>query len=114
MPAVVPAERHNPERYGSSHAIRRQDWRRGTQDCVLHLKAPPAVEQASGLAMRAVTPTERHNPELCGSSHAIRRQDRRRGTQDCGLHLKGPPAVEHAARRAMPAGNLPLRMVAKK
>jgi hypothetical protein len=36
MPAVTPAEEHNPERYGSSNAIRRQDWRRGTQDCALH------------------------------------------------------------------------------
>jgi len=42
MRAVTPAEPHNPELCGSSHAIRRQDWRRGTQDCVLHLKGPPA------------------------------------------------------------------------
>jgi len=41
MPAVTPAEQHNLERYGRSHAIRRQDWRRGTQDCALHLHLPP-------------------------------------------------------------------------
>jgi hypothetical protein len=86
MPAVVPAERHNPELCGSSHAIRRQDWRRGTQDCVLHLKAPPAVEHAARRAMPAGTRAEPHNPELCGGSHAIRRQDWRRGTQDSVLH----------------------------
>jgi len=93
MRAGTPAERHNPERYGSSNAIRRQDWRRGTQDCALHLKGPPAVEQAARLAMPAVVPAEPHNPGLCGSSHAIRRQDWRRGTQDCVLHLKGPPPL---------------------
>jgi hypothetical protein len=42
MPAVTPAEPHNPERYGSSNAIRRQDWRRGTHDCALHFRAWPA------------------------------------------------------------------------
>jgi len=41
MPAVTPAEPHNPERYGSSNAIRRQDWRRGTHDCALHFRAWP-------------------------------------------------------------------------
>jgi len=41
MPAVTPAERHNAGRYGSSNAIRRQDWRRGTQGCALHLNPPP-------------------------------------------------------------------------
>jgi hypothetical protein len=47
MPAVTPAEEHNPERYGSSNAIHRQDWRRGPQECALHLKPPfPPVGQA--------------------------------------------------------------------
>jgi len=109
MPAVVPAERHNPERCGSSHAIR-----------PARLRAPPLgaarkVEQAARLAMRAGTRAEPHNPELCGDSHAIRRQDWRRGTQDCALHLKAwharlraPPQgaarkVEQAAKLAMPA-----------
>jgi len=91
MPAVAPAERHNPEQYGSSNAIRRQDWRRGTQDCALHFKLPPQVEQAARLAMPAVAPAERHNPEQYGSSNAIRRQDWRRGTQDCALHFRGRP-----------------------
>jgi len=40
MPAVTPAERPNPERYGSPNAIRRQDWRRGPHDCALHLNPP--------------------------------------------------------------------------
>ena len=120
MPAVTPAEQHNPEPYGSFQrhrpprlaawparlrappqaaaparwskppglpcrrsrrqsntipnatgvpiAIRRQDWWRGPQDCALHLKPPPPVEQAARLAMPAVAPAEPHNPELCGSS----------------------------------------------
>jgi len=42
MPAAAPAEQHNPERYGGSNAIRRHDWRRGTQDCALHPDAPSA------------------------------------------------------------------------
>ena len=46
MPAVTPAEPHNPKLCGSSHAIRRQDWRRGTHDCALHLTPPPPVGQA--------------------------------------------------------------------
>jgi hypothetical protein len=66
MRAAGPAEQHNPERYGGSNAIRRQDWRRGTQDCVLHFKGPPAVEHAARLAVRAVTPAEQHNPERYG------------------------------------------------
>jgi len=112
--AVTAAEPHNPERYGGSHAIRRQDWRRGTQDCVLHLKAwharlraplegaarSGACRQACRAGGRAGRATQ---PERHGGSHAIRRQDWRRGTQDRALHLKGPPAVEHAATLAMRA-----------
>ena len=65
---AAPAERYNPDRCGSSNAIGRQDWRRGPQDCALHFKPLPPVEQAARLAMSAVTPAEPHNPELCGSS----------------------------------------------
>jgi len=77
----------------SPKTIRRQDWRRGTQDCALHFKLPPQVEQAARLAMPAVAPAERHNPEQYGSSNAIRRQDWRRGPQDCALHFKLPPSL---------------------
>ena len=48
-------------------AIRRQDWRRGPQDCALHPKAPPLpVEQAARLAMPAVAPAEQHTPQQSG------------------------------------------------
>jgi len=53
-------------------ANRRQDWRRGPQDCALHLNPPPPqVEQAARLAMPAVTPAEPHNPERYGSPNAM-------------------------------------------
>jgi hypothetical protein len=101
MPAVTPAEPHNPERYGSSNANHHQDWWRGPHDCALHLNPPPPnVEQAARLAMPAVAPAEPHNPERYGSSNAIRRQDWRRGTHDCALHFRAWPAGLRAPPQA--------------
>jgi len=94
---AAPAERYNPERCGSfqrqparktAGSTARRRRRRNTipsgtgvptpsgpQDCALHLKPPPQVEQAARLAMPAVTPAEEHTPERYGSSkrHPARR-----------------------------------------
>jgi len=47
---------------GLANAIRRQDWRRGPQDCALHLETPLPVEQAARLAMPAVLPVVGFRP----------------------------------------------------
>jgi len=86
MPAAAPAELHTPERSGSSNAIRRQDWRRGKQDCLLHLKAPPP-----SLPCRRPRRQSYTLPSDPGVPNADRRQDWRRGPQDCVLHVKAPP-----------------------
>jgi len=88
---------------GVARRTARSTSARGPQDCALHLKPPPQVEQAARLAMPAVAPAEEHNPGLYGSSHAFRRQDWRRGTQDCALHLN-PPPQSGASRQACHAG----------
>jgi len=102
MPAVAPAERHNPERYGSPNAIRPARLRApppAAEPCRGRPSCPPplyTVEQAARLAMPAVTPAEPHNPKLCGSSHAIR-----------PARLRAPPQPA-AARWSKPLG-LPCR-----
>ena len=99
-----------PSDPGVPNAIRRQDWRRDKQDCVLHLRAawparlrtPPQSVPAK-LAMPAAAPAEPHTPERSGSSNADRRQDWRRGKQDCLLHLR---AAWQARVRAPPQGGV--------
>jgi hypothetical protein len=87
---------------------RRQDWRRGPQDCVLHRTARSTssrrpVEHAAGLACRRARRQRNTTPSGAGLPNANRRQDWRRGPQDCALHLKLPPE-SGACRQACHAG----------
>jgi len=133
MPAVAPAERHNPERYGGSNAVRRHDWRRGTQDCALHpngkwskppglpcrrsrrqsnttraargfQRHPPSASGACRQACHAGGPAGRATqPERYAGCNAVRRHDCWRGTQDCALH-PNTPSASGASRQACHAG----------
>jgi hypothetical protein len=103
MPAVPPAEQQNPSGTRVSNAIRRHDWRRGTQDCALHPDAPSpsgACRQACHAGGRAGRATQ---PERYAGFNAIRRHDWRRGPQDCALHPDAPSA-SGACRQACHAG----------
>jgi hypothetical protein len=96
MPAVTPAERHNPELYGSPNAIRRQDWRRGRKTArSTQWSKPP------GLPCRRSRRQSDTISSCTGVPSANRRQDWRRGPHDCALHLQ-PPSRVGAAQRVRP------------
>jgi hypothetical protein len=97
MPAVTPAERHDPERYGSSKRHPARRTARSLQAAALKWSKPP------GLPCRRSRRQSDTIPNGTGVPNAIRRQDWRRGTQDCALHLK-PPRSSGASRQACHAG----------
>ena len=97
MPAVAPAEPHNPDLCGSPNAIQPATLPTPPQAAAARWSKPP------GLPCRRSRRQSNTHPRCTGVPIAIRRQDWRRGTQDCALHLK-PPPQRGASRQACHAG----------
>jgi len=100
MRAAGPAERHNPERYGGCNANRRQDWRRGTQDCVLHLKAWHARLRAP---LQGAARSGASRPACHAGGHGGR-ATQSRAVREFQCHPPPRLAAWHARLRAPPQG----------
>jgi len=95
MPAVTPAERHNPEWYGSSNAIRPARLRAPLQPAAAKWSKPP------GLPCRRSRRQSHTIPNGTGGPNANRRQDWWRGPHDCALHLQPLPSSHLRALRGL-------------
>jgi hypothetical protein len=109
MPAVTPAERHNPARYGSPGAItpaeRHNPERYASPSAIqpARLRAPLQPAAAPSGASRQACHAGGHAGRAT-QSRTLRESQSPSGPHDCALHLNPPPPqVEQAARLAMPA-----------
>ena len=78
MPAITPAEPHNPERYGSPHAIRPAQLRAPPQPAAARWSKPP------GLPCRRSRRQSHTIPSCAGVPTPS-------GPHACALHLNPPP-----------------------